>query len=146
MLSYVIFAGQLSLFFFFQAEDGIRDAQESRGLGDVYKRQGYDVVDGPEVETEWHNFDALNLGPDHPARSMQDTFFVESADSGVVLRTHTSPVQVRTMPTQEPPIYMVAPGRVFRTDALDATHTPLCRPTGEKHIMNGSRELTRNGS
>ncbi|MFN8102822.1 MAG: phenylalanine--tRNA ligase subunit alpha, partial [Mycobacterium sp.] len=94
-------------------------------MADIFVTMGYDVVDGPEVETEWHNFDALNLGPDHPARSMQDTFFIDSADSGVVLRTHTSPVQIRTMLTQEPPIYMVAPGRVFRTDELDATHTPV---------------------
>ncbi len=94
-------------------------------MADIFVAMGYDVVDGPEVETEWHNFDALNIGPDHPARSMQDTFFVESPDSGVVLRTHTSPVQIRTMLTQEPPIYMVAPGRVFRTDELDATHTPV---------------------
>ena len=94
-------------------------------MSDIFVAMGYDVVDGPEVETEWHNFDALNLGPDHPARSMQDTFFVESPDSGVVLRTHTSPVQIRTMFRQDPPIYMVAPGRVFRTDELDATHTPV---------------------
>jgi phenylalanyl-tRNA synthetase alpha chain len=94
-------------------------------MADIFVAMGYDVVDGPEVETEWHNFDALNLGPDHPARSMQDTFFVESPDSGVVLRTHTSPVQIRTMLHQAPPIYMVAPGRVFRTDELDATHTPV---------------------
>lgn len=94
-------------------------------MADIFVAMGYDVVDGPEVETEWHNFDALNLGPDHPARSMQDTFFVESPDSGVVLRTHTSPVQIRTMLAQAPPIYMVAPGRVFRTDELDATHTPV---------------------
>ena len=94
-------------------------------MADIFVAMGYDVVDGPEVETEWHNFDALNLGPDHPARSMQDTFFVDSPDSGVVLRTHTSPVQIRTMLAQEPPIYMVAPGRVFRTDELDATHTPV---------------------
>ena len=94
-------------------------------MADIFVAMGYDVVDGPEVESEWHNFDALNLGPDHPARSMQDTFFVESPDSGVVLRTHTSPVQIRTMLRQSPPIYMVAPGRVFRTDELDATHTPV---------------------
>ena len=94
-------------------------------MADIFVAMGYDVVDGPEVESEWHNFDALNLGPDHPARSMQDTFFVESPDSGVVLRTHTSPVQIRTMLQQPPPIYMVAPGRVFRTDELDATHTPV---------------------
>lgn len=94
-------------------------------MADIFVAMGYDVVDGPEVESEWHNFDALNLGPDHPARSMQDTFFVDSPDSGVVLRTHTSPVQVRTMLTQKPPIAMVAPGRVFRADELDATHTPV---------------------
>ena len=94
-------------------------------MADIFVAMGYDVVDGPEVESEWHNFDALNLGPDHPARSMQDTFFVESPDSGVVLRTHTSPVQIRTMLDRQPPIYMVAPGRVFRTDELDATHTPV---------------------
>ncbi len=94
-------------------------------MADIFVAMGYDVVDGPEVESEWHNFDALNLGPDHPARSMQDTFFVESADSGMVLRTHTSPVQIRTMLQQAPPIYMVAPGRVFRSDELDATHTPV---------------------
>lgn len=94
-------------------------------MADIFVAMGYDVVDGPEAESEWHNFEALNLGPDHPARSMQDTFFVESPDSGVVLRTHTSPVQIRTMLHQAPPIYMVAPGRVFRTDELDATHTPV---------------------
>ncbi|MAT60492.1 MAG: phenylalanine--tRNA ligase subunit alpha [Micrococcales bacterium] len=94
-------------------------------MADIFVAMGYDVVDGPEVESEWHNFDALNLGPDHPARSMQDTFFVESADSGMVLRTHTSPVQIRTMLRQPPPIYMIAPGRVFRADELDATHTPV---------------------
>ncbi len=94
-------------------------------MADIFVAMGYDVVDGPEAESEWHNFEALNLGPDHPARSMQDTFFVESPDSGVVLRTHTSPVQIRTMLHQAPPIYMVAPGRVFRTDELDTTHTPV---------------------
>jgi phenylalanyl-tRNA synthetase alpha chain len=67
----------------------------------------------------------LNIGPDHPARTMMDTFFVESPDSGLVLRTHTSPVQVRVMLSRQPPIYVVAPGRTFRTDELDATHTPV---------------------
>ncbi len=94
-------------------------------IGEVFAAMGYDIVDGPEVEAEWLNFDALNIPPDHPARTMQDTFFVESADSGLVLRTQTSPVQIRTMLTQEPPIYMICPGRVFRTDELDATHTPV---------------------
>ena len=86
---------------------------------------GWEVAEGPEVEAEWLNFDALNLGPDHPARTMQDTFWVEPADGGLVLRTHTSPVQARTMLERQPPIYVICPGRVFRTDELDATHTPV---------------------
>jgi phenylalanyl-tRNA synthetase alpha chain len=86
---------------------------------------GYEIAEGPEIEAEWYNFDALNMGPDHPARSMMDTFFVNSADSGLVLRTHTSPVQARVMLTRTPPIYVVCPGKVFRTDELDATHTPV---------------------
>ena len=94
-------------------------------LSDIFVAMGYEVADGPEVESEWHNFDALNLGPDHPARSMQDTFFVEHPDSGVVLRTHTSPVQIRSMLDRDLPVYVVCPGRVYRTDELDATHTPV---------------------
>ena len=86
---------------------------------------GYEVAEGPEVEGEWYNFDALNIPADHPAREMSDTFFVESPDSGVVLRTHTSPVQIRTMLAHRPPLYVVCPGRVFRSDELDATHTPV---------------------
>jgi phenylalanyl-tRNA synthetase alpha chain len=92
---------------------------------DVFVAMGYEVAEGPEVEAEWFNFDALNIGPDHPARTMMDTFFVESPASGLVLRTHTSPVQVRVMLSRPPPIYVVAPGRTFRTDELDATHTPV---------------------
>jgi phenylalanyl-tRNA synthetase alpha chain len=94
-------------------------------ISDVFIALGYAVAEGPEVETEWFNFDALNISPDHPARTMQDTFFVGNEDSGLVLRTHTSPVQIRTMLTQEPPIYVICPGRVFRTDELDATHSPV---------------------
>ncbi len=94
-------------------------------IADVFVAMGYEVAEGPEVEAEWFNFDALNLGPDHPARSMQDTFFVGSPDSGVVLRTHTSPVQIRSLLTRELPVYVVCPGRVYRTDELDATHTPV---------------------
>jgi len=94
-------------------------------IADVFIALGYAVAEGPEVEAEWFNFDALNIAPDHPARTMQDTFFVGNEDSGVVLRTHTSPVQIRTMLTQEPPIYVICPGRVFRTDELDATHSPV---------------------
>jgi phenylalanyl-tRNA synthetase alpha chain len=97
----------------------------SERIADVFVAMGYEVAEGPEVETEWHNFDALNLAPDHPARTMQDTFFVEAPDAGLVLRTHTSPVQIRSMLDREPPIYVVCPGRVFRTDELDATHTPV---------------------
>ncbi len=92
---------------------------------DVFVAMGYDVAEGPEVEADWVNFDALNVPPDHPARTMQDTFYVGSPDSGVVLRTQTSPIQIRAMLERELPIYVVAPGRVFRTDELDATHTPV---------------------
>ncbi len=94
-------------------------------IEDVFVAMGYEVAEGPEVEAEWCNFDALNLGPDHPARTMQDTFFVGTPEGGVVLRTHTSPVQVRTMLERDLPIYVVCPGRVYRTDELDATHTPV---------------------
>src|SRR5918995_769112 len=94
-------------------------------VSDVFVAMGWEVAEGPEVEAEWLNFDALNMGPDHPARTMQDTFFVESEESGLVLRTHTSPVQARTMLEREPPIYVICPGRTYRTDELDATHTPV---------------------
>ncbi|HSY14425.1 MAG TPA: phenylalanine--tRNA ligase subunit alpha [Jatrophihabitantaceae bacterium] len=98
-------------------------------ISDVFLAMGYEIAEGPELEAEWFNFDALNMGPDHPARSMMDTFFLESADpranAGAVLRTHTSPVQARTMLSRKPPIYIVCPGKVFRTDELDATHTPV---------------------
>jgi phenylalanyl-tRNA synthetase alpha chain len=97
----------------------------SERICDVFVALGYAVADGPEVEAEWYNFDALNFLPHHPARTTQDTFWVESADSGVVLRTHTSPVQARTMLAQQPPIYVICPGRTYRTDELDATHTPV---------------------
>ena len=94
-------------------------------IEDVFVAMGWEVEEGPEVEAEWINFDALNIGPDHPARTMQDTFFVGSEDSGVVLRTHTSPVQIRTMLDRPLPIHVICPGRVYRTDELDATHTPV---------------------
>jgi phenylalanyl-tRNA synthetase alpha chain len=98
-------------------------------VGDLFVGMGYEVAEGPEVELEWANFDALNIAPDHPARGLMDTFWVSAAESatgsGLVLRTHTSPVQARTMLTRQPPIYIVVPGRVYRTDELDATHTPV---------------------
>jgi phenylalanyl-tRNA synthetase alpha chain len=92
-------------------------------IGDLFVGMGYEIAEGPEVELDWYNFDALNIGPDHPARTMMDTFY--TATAGLVLRTHTSPVQARTMLTRRPPIYVVCPGRVYRTDELDATHTPV---------------------
>ncbi|RKS77828.1 phenylalanyl-tRNA synthetase alpha chain [Motilibacter peucedani] len=92
---------------------------------DVFVAMGWEVAEGPEAEAEWLNFDALNFTPDHPARAMQDTFFVEPPEAGVILRTHTSPVQARTMLSRTPPFYVVAPGRTYRTDELDATHTPV---------------------
>jgi phenylalanyl-tRNA synthetase alpha chain len=103
-------------------------------IGDLFIGMGYEIAEGPEVEIEWTNFDALNIAPDHPARTMMDTFYVAAGagvggagagGSGLVLRTHTSPVQVRTMLTRTPPIYVICPGRVYRTDELDATHTPV---------------------
>lgn len=92
-------------------------------LEDVFVGLGFQVAEGPEVETDWHNFEALNLPPDHPARSMHDTFYLDyGAPGSVVLRTHTSPVQIRVMQSTPPPIYAVMPGRVFRNETADATH------------------------
>ncbi|SFL12951.1 phenylalanine--tRNA ligase subunit alpha [Streptomyces pini] len=109
----------------------------SERIEDVFVAMGYEVAEGPEAEAEWFNFDALNIAPDHPARTMQDTFFVQGpgesggsggsgeGESGVVLRTHTSPVQIRSLLERKPPVYVICPGRVYRTDELDATHTPV---------------------
>ena len=94
-------------------------------IGDVFVGMGWEIADGPELENEWFNFDALNFHPDHPARAMQDTFFVKPVENHLLLRTHTSPVQVRSMLERELPVYVLCPGRVFRTDELDATHTPV---------------------
>jgi len=94
-------------------------------ISDFFIEQGFSVAEGPELESGWLNFDALNIPADHPARTMQDTFFIEPVESGIVLRTHTSPVQIRTMLENEPPIYVICPGRTFRADELDATHSPV---------------------
>lgn len=94
-------------------------------ISDLFLGLGYRVAEGPELESEWLNFDALNIPADHPARTMQDTFFVEPLDAKLVLRTHTSPVQIRTMLENKPPIYVICPGRTYRADELDATHTPV---------------------
>jgi len=97
----------------------------SNEISDLFVGLGYTVQEGPELESSWLNFDALNIPADHPARTMQDTFFIEPVDSGLVMRTHTSPVQVRTMLENDPPIYVICPGRTYRADELDATHTPV---------------------
>jgi len=94
-------------------------------IADTFTAMGWEVAEGPEAEAEWFNFDALNMGADHPARTTSDTFFLGDENSGLVLRTHTSPVQIRTMLDREPPIYIICPGKVFRTDELDATHSPV---------------------
>jgi phenylalanyl-tRNA synthetase alpha chain len=97
-----------------------------RELEDVFIGLGYKVAEGPEVELDWYNFEALNFPPGHPARAMQDTLYVRLGErESAMLRTHTSPVQVRTMEAQRPPIYVVAPGRAFRRDTLDARHSPV---------------------
>ncbi len=96
-------------------------SQISRQICDIFSKMGFDIVEGPEVEKDYYNFEALNIPQNHPARDMQDTFFV-SAD--IVLRTHTSPLQVRTMERQAPPVRIIAPGKVFRCDS-DQTHTPM---------------------
>ncbi len=97
--------------------------QTMQRLEDVFVGMGFTVSEGPEVEDDWHNFTALNLAKHHPARDMQDTFFVRLGELGdVVMRTHTSPVQIRVMEAQPPPIYSVMPGRVYRQETADATH------------------------
>ncbi|MGL4996908.1 MAG: phenylalanine--tRNA ligase subunit alpha, partial [Deefgea sp.] len=90
----------------------------------LFGSMGFAVADGPEIENDFHNFEALNIPKNHPARAMQDTFYVESEGEPLVLRTHTSPIQVRYMLDNEPPIKIIAPGRVYRVDS-DATHSPM---------------------
>ena len=91
-------------------------------LKEIFMGMGFDVAQGPEVELDYYNFEALNLPKDHPARDTQDTFYI---NENVLLRTQTSPIQIRVMEKQKPPIRIIAPGRVYRSDALDATHSPL---------------------
>jgi phenylalanyl-tRNA synthetase alpha chain len=100
--------------------------QTRQELEDVFVALGYSVVEGPEAETDWYNFEALNMPPAHPARSMFDSLYLELGEpESVVLRTHTSPVQVRVMEAQPPPIAVVAPGRCYRRDTADARHLPV---------------------
>ncbi len=91
-------------------------------IKEIFLGMGFDVVSGPEVEHDYYNFEALNMPPDHPARDTQDTFYITDK---VLLRTQTSPVQIRTMEQRKPPIRIIAPGRVYRSDAVDATHSPI---------------------
>jgi phenylalanyl-tRNA synthetase alpha chain len=96
-------------------------------LAEIFADLGFAVATGPEIEDDWHNFTALNIPESHPARAMHDTFYfpdAEGAEKRMLLRTHTSPVQIRTMMSQKPPIYVIAPGRTYRSDS-DATHTPM---------------------
>jgi phenylalanyl-tRNA synthetase alpha chain len=96
-------------------------------LAEIFADLGFKVATGPEIEDDWHNFTALNIPESHPARAMHDTFYfpeTEGAERKMLLRTHTSPVQIRTMVTEKPPIYIIAPGRTYRSDS-DATHTPM---------------------
>ncbi|MBB3115128.1 phenylalanine--tRNA ligase subunit alpha [Corynebacterium bovis] len=97
----------------------------SEQIADIFVGMGWEIAEGPEIEAEYFNFDALNFIPDHPARTLQDTFHVAPEGSRQVLRTHTSPVQMRTLLSRDLPVYIACPGRVFRTDELDATHTPV---------------------
>lgn len=93
----------------------------TREIEDLFVSMGYQVADGPEIETDWNNFQALNIPPDHPARDSQDTFYLEGPGR-LVLRTHTSPVQIRTLTRLSPPLRVIAPGKVFRHEATDASH------------------------
>lgn len=95
--------------------------QFMKKVSDVFVSMGFEIVDGPEAETDWYNFDALNILKDHPARDMWDTFYIKGRKD-LVLRTHTSPVQIRAMETRKPPVRLICPGRVFRHEATDAGH------------------------
>ena len=114
-----------------------------RDFKQIFHRLGFSVAEGPEIETQWRNFDALNFPPEHPARDMQDTFFLKN-DS--VLRTHTSPVQVRLMLEEKPPIRSIMPGRVYRNEAIDAGHYCLFHQVEglyvDKHVTMGELKAT----
>jgi len=100
--------------------------QVGEEIKDIFRSLGFSVEDGPEIENDWYNFEALNIPKSHPARNMQDTLFITE---DIVLRTHTSPVQIRVMQRQKPPIRMIAPGRVYRRDTPDASHSPFFHQT-----------------
>ncbi|MDR1852193.1 MAG: phenylalanine--tRNA ligase subunit alpha [Propionibacteriaceae bacterium] len=94
-------------------------------MSDIFVSMGWEIAEGPELEAEWMNFDALNIGPDHPARATSDTLFVEPLSNHLLMRTHTSPVQIRTLLDRELPVYIVCPGQTYRADEFDSTHVPV---------------------
>ncbi|MEX0930614.1 MAG: phenylalanine--tRNA ligase subunit alpha [Candidatus Paceibacterota bacterium] len=94
----------------------------NRQINSIFYDLGFEVIDGPEIEDEWHNFDALNIPPDHPSRDMWDTFWLKGENPRKLLRTHTSPIQIRYMKEHGAPVRIIAPGKVFRNEATDATH------------------------
>ncbi len=96
--------------------------QVQRNIGKIFTSMGFEIADGPEIETDWYNFSSLNFPDDHPARDMQDTFWLKNEKEKNLLRTHTSPVQVRYMEKNQPPLRVIIPGRVFRNEATDSTH------------------------
>jgi len=97
-------------------------SQVQKEISEIFLSMGYEIAEGPEVELDYYNFEALNIPADHPARDTQDTFYISD---DVLLRTHTSPVQIRVMKSKKPPIKIISPGRVYRSDEVDATHSPI---------------------
>ncbi|MDR1833546.1 MAG: phenylalanine--tRNA ligase subunit alpha [Propionibacteriaceae bacterium] len=94
-------------------------------VSDAFVAMGWEIAEGPEAEGEWLNFDALNIGPDHPARATSDTLFIDPIDNHLLLRTHTSPVQIRSLLSRPLPVYIICPGKTYRADEFDATHVPV---------------------
>jgi len=126
-------------------------SQAIKQITDIFIGLGYKVAEGPEIELDYYNFKALNTPADHPARTLQDTFYIKKhsaqpADDDIVLRTHTSPVQIRVMKSQQPPVYIIAPGRAFRRDVADPSHTPMFHQIEglavDKHITFGDLKGT----
>ena len=107
-----------------------------REIEDVFRGMGFDVAEGPDVETEYYNFEALNIPEHHPARGLMDTFYTK-VPPGLVLRTHTSPVQIRVMESTEPPVRIIVPGRVYRSDTPDATHSPVFHQVEGLYVDEG---------
>lgn len=117
--------------------------QVRQELEDIFLSMGFEVAEGPEVEDDWHNFEALNMPPHHPARGMFDTFYLDVGEpESVLLRTHTSPVQVRLMESRPPPIYAVVPGRCYRRDTPDARHLPVFHQVEALVVDEGIKDVS----